>query len=600
MWFIDNVERWSLEQSDLKALKIPFQIDEKLMAQGFLRLHLEINSTSNISGIPDDFLPMKLNVVFPSDYPFFRPMVYAQEINLSRHQNIIDKNLCLLPRQSSYWLPETTLAEYLKEQLPKVLILGMITDPKLLKDNPDEQAEPISEYFSSVPNAPIIFDTTIFDNIETVTQPIQLLGYIKLGLPSEAEVPSRMLGLECYDKNEKFIGKLPNITETIFRSTQSACIYRLAEAPPFGNSNEDYIWLNKILTQNREKIHKLKHPITLKKGNTIDNVIGITFPEEHIPGELSWGWLFFVSGTIVQQKVKGKRAFTQAYNYYAKVNRINIDELSFRIPTLKPLAEKSIAIFGLGALGAPSVIEFAKNGIRQIRIIDFDIVDAGTIVRWPLGISVAGMFKTDALERFVNDNYPYVEVQKFIYTIGAVEARKGDLTEADLSQIISLQEILKDVSMVYDATAETGISHFLSEEARKHSIPFVCIYGTQGVWGGAIMRSIPNATEGCWMCFQHGLSDGTYPLPPANDKGNIQTTGCGDISFTGTSFELGNIISAGVRLAVSTLCLDSNGYQNFETDIGILSLIDENEKPIFPKWTTHELARHSKCPYCNR
>lgn len=600
MWFIDNAERWELELSAMIALGISFQIDEELKAQGFLRLTLEITSNSNLPEIPNEFLPLKLNAIFPPTYPFFRPMVFAPHINLPRHQNIIDKNLCLLPRSSTYWLPETTLADFLKEQLPKVLIHGMITDPKLLIANPDEQAEPISEYYRVEFNAPIILDTSIFDKIKTIDSSIQLLGSVKLGFPSEAEVPSRMLALECFDNTEKSIGKLPDIPENIFRFRQTGSIYRTSEAPPHGNPEEDYKWLNNLLTKENKKIKKFKHNVILKNGDTINNVIGITFPEEHILGQSSWGWLFLVSGTFALRNTKNKKASPQPYRYYAKVNRINTEELSFRIPTLKPLADKSVAVFGLGALGAPSAIEFAKNGIRQIRIIDFDIVNAGTMVRWPIGISAAGMYKTDALERFINDNYPYVDVKKYRYTVGGMEVGTGNITPDALSQMISLDQILSDVSMIYDATAESGISHFLSQEAKQRNIPFLSIYGTQGVWGGAVMRSIPNTTQGCWMCFQYGLHEGIYPTPPANQNGAIQAAGCGDISFTGTSFELDNIMSAGIRLAVSTLCLNADGYQNIEADIGILSLVDKNEEPIFPKWTSHQLMKHPKCPYCNK
>lgn len=597
MWFIKQSKRWDLEQTALNDLGISFQIDEELMAQGFLRLDLEITLDSDLPGIPENFLPIKLNVTFPSTYPFFRPMIYATEINLPRHQNVIDKNLCLLPRLSSYWLPETTLAEYLKEQLPKVLIQGTITDPELLASNPNEQAEPVSEYYRVEHNAPVIIDTSKFDEIKTIDASIQFLGSIRLGFPSEAQVPSRMLALECFDKTGKSIGKLPDVTENIFRFRQTGGIYRISEPPPTGDPQEDYNWLNNLLEVKKEKIKKFKHTITLKNGDTVSNVIGITFPEEHTAGLFSWGWLFLVSGTFAS---KGKKARPQSYKYFARVNRINFDELSFRIPTLKPLISKSVAVFGLGALGAPSVIEFAKNGIGQIKIIDFDIVNAGTTVRWPLGISVVGMLKTDALEHFLNNNYPYVEVKKYKYTIGGNEIDIGNITPERLSNIISMDEILSDVSMIYDATAESGITHFLSEEARKRIIPFLSIYGTQGVWGGAIMRSIPNITEGCWMCFQYGLHDGTYHTPPANYNGRIQAPGCGDISFIGTSFELNNIVNAGVRLAVSTLCLDTTGYQNIEADIGILSLVDENEKPIFPKWISYQLIKHSECPYCNK
>ncbi|KGO95111.1 ThiF family adenylyltransferase [Flavobacterium subsaxonicum] len=602
MWYIDNPDRWVREQHDLQVNNIAFDIDEELKKQGILRLNLEITEQSNFALIPNEFLPIKLTAVFPSSYPYFRPEIYAEEINLPRHQNIIDKNLCLLPRLSSYWMPQSTLVEYLKEQLPKVLTEGVIIDSDILKANADEQAEPVSEYYPSINNASIIFDTTVFDTVVVANHPVELIGKIKLGIPLNAEVPTRMVALESFDLKGDSLGKLPEEISTIFPSRMTGFVYRLKERPPYGDANKDYNWLIKLIDfEKKDKFLKANRPVTLKKGHTIENVVGITFPEEHVPGSISWGWLFIITVTQPLEKKQNGRNVSIANRgtYYSKVNRISLNELNFRNPSLKLLSGKKVVVFGLGALGAPSVIEFAKNGIGEITLIDFDTISAGTIVRWPLGVMYAGMFKTDALERFLNENYPYIKINKFNYRVGIPEVGIRKLP-IDLSNLPSIEEIISGASLIYDATAETGVSHYLSEEAKKRDISFLSIYGTPGVWGGVVMRYIPKLTKGCWMCFQYALKNGDIPHPPTNLNGNVQAVGCGDITFTGTSFELDNIVSAGVRLAIGTICKLESGYADMPGDIGILSLIDDHGNPIFPKWTTHQLTKHPDCPYCNK
>jgi hypothetical protein len=595
MWFIQQAERWKSEQEALQLLGISFQVDEELKAQGFLRLDLEITEHSAIANIPAEFLPIKLSASFPYSYPYFRPMVYAPDLDLPRHQNRMDKNLCLLPRSPSYWLPQTTLAAFLEEQLPKVLVQGMITDPEQLQELADEQAEPVSEYYQVQLNSPVIIDTAGFDSIQTEDHNIHYLGQIKFGFELERKIPNRILALECRNAEKNMLHSMPTCLENTFKSSQHGPVYRISQPPPFGDPEKDYQWLTELLAADGQRIKKFDSSIRLKDGSTITNVVALTFPEEHEPGIISHGWLFLVLGASANAKVRTISSF----KYYARPSRLNNSELSFRIPKLRPLAQKSIAVFGLGALGAPSVIEFAKNGIKEIRLIDFDIVDAGTTVRWPLGLSAAGLLKTDALERFLQDNYPFVQVRKFRYTIGGAVPAVGILTKEQLSLIGSLDEMIDGVSMIYDATAEAGISHFLSQEAKNREIPYLCVYGTQGVWGGAVMRTGLGITEGCWMCFQYGLFDGTYPSPPVDSNGSIQTAGCGDISFTGASFELSNIVSSGVRLAISTLCSDEEGYENMNADIGILALVDDNQNPILPHWSSHQLAIHPQCPYCN-
>lgn len=590
-WFDINPERWDREQKTLKETNIDFQIDLEAKARGILHLYVTITKESKLV-VSEKFLPIKLTATFPSAYPYFRPEVCAPDLSLPRHQNIVAKNLCLLPRETVNWLPETTLANYITEQLPKVLTEGEITDPDVLMFNNDEQAEPVSVYYPNEVGASIIFNPEPFDLLlKSSNKKAEQLGTVNIGIPEAATAPTRMAVLESFDNSKQSLGKLPDAVNDIFLPRITGSIYRLQDRPPNANASEDYKWLISLLDEQKEKLLKPRNSITLKKGSTVENVIGLTFPEEHSPGRFSSGWLFIVVISAPTQKIIQKRIvpFKEKRLYYANANRINTNELSFRIASLKPLADKKIAVFGLGALGAPSVLGFAKNGIKELRIIDYDIVNAGTTVRWPLGIKSAGMFKTQALKKFIDENYPFTNVLNYQFKVGGIDTPDNQ----------TLRNILDDVSLIYDATAEIGVNHFLSREAQNRKIPYICIFGTPGVWGGVAIRVVPNITEGCWMCFQYLLTDGMIPSPPTNRDGNIQAAGCGDISFTGASFELDNIVSTGVRLAVGTLCSFEAGYPNLNPDVGVLSLVDEYGNPKFPTWSGHKLTKHPNCPYCN-
>lgn len=600
MWYINDPIRWELEQESLRKLGIDYQVDEEVKTRNFLRLHLIINQETKIDGLPDAMLPLELVVFFPSAYPYFRPEVSAPNLTLARHQNILSKTLCLLPRPSGYWLPETTIGEYLAEQLPKVLKEGEITDKEALKANTDEQGEPVSDYYPAVDNAPVIMETNLFDSIPQNDQDIAFIGSIKLGLPKPAAVFSRMWAIESFDAEGALIGQLSGVLSGIFPARNLARLYRIKQRPPHGNPQKDYVWLVDQLRLKKADYLKHKHPIQLKNG-TVDEVIGLTFLEEHTAGQESWGWLFLVAVTLQKQVVQKKKAILipSKQFYYAKVNRMSKDEMAFRIPSLTPLANKTVAIFGIGALGGPLAVTLAKNGVGGLKLIDFDTVSAGTIVRWPLGATAVGMYKTEALGGFIKENYPYCEMHLHRFKIGASESYVTEGGSVALTHEQFVDEALRDVSMIVDAAAETGVSHFLSEEAKKRAIPFVSLYGTPGVWGGAVMRHLPGLTEGCWMCFQYALRDGLIPNPPTNRSGNIQAAGCGDISFTGTSFELDNIVSAGVRLVVSILSAPEHGYSDLNGDVGILSLVDDHGHNIFPRWSTYQLLKHPDCPYCH-
>jgi len=590
-WYEDLPERWEAEQSALREAKIEFTIDEEAKAQNLLRLQLRITEESKIPDLPEKYSVLTLIVNFPVEYPFLRPIVTAPDILLPRHQNPTGKNLCLLPRNTSYWTPGTTLAQHLTEQLSKALIKGEITDPDTIAGDTDEQAEPVSEYFPSLSS--IVFDPQFYQLKPLEQGKILELGRVKVGIPTGENFPCRMALIEAVDVKGNLLGKLPDQFNAIFPTTTIGYAYQLSKHPPNMDADKDLQWFHDEIKRAGIHLPAAKNEIKVKRGLTITNVIALTFPEEHIPGKEAWGWLFIVSFSgIVTENIRGKQVpKVIKSSYYIKANRMNTDELNFRNPSLRSLIDKKIAIIGLGALGAPSALEFAKNGIGELRLIDYDIVNAGTIVRWPLGITAIGLKKVDALQNTIQTNYPYTQVHTCNFRIGSVDDPNGSKC---------FDEILNGVSLIYDATAETGINQYLANEAERRGVPYISLYATPGVWGGVVMRVIPNETEGCWLCLQHSMDDGTMANPATNRDGNIQAAGCGDISFTGTSFELQNISSAGVRLAIATLCRHENSYPNSESDIGILSLVDDEGNPTFAKWSEYKLLKNESCLHCSK
>ena len=226
-----------------------------------------------------------------------------------------------------------------------------------------------------------------------------------------------------------------------------------------------------------------------------------------------------------------------------------------RIPELRPLRGSSVAVFGLGCVGAPSVLEFARAGVGELRFVDHDIIDPGTTVRWPLGIKYAGKEKVKVLREFIQANYPHTTIHEdhaLRHKLGAVRL-SGAKTELPSEKMV-VAEILEGVSLIYDATAEVGVNHYLSDYARTHNIPYLCVSATMGGWGGFVCRVRPNS-EGCWMCFRHAENDGVISTyPPHDEAGTVQPKGCSDPTFTGAGFDMAFVALTGVRVAISTLC----------------------------------------------
>ncbi|ARS35794.1 ThiF family adenylyltransferase [Pontibacter actiniarum] len=599
-WFEAKPHLLEKEVDALTAAGVEHKISSTAGSQGIMQIDLIIDEASSaVFSLPKEYAPIKLTAVFPDNYPFFRPEVYADGLVLPRHQNPFGKNLCLLPRSTAEWEPEWTLLTFLQSQLPKVLEKGSIEDPALLAEDPHEQAEPVSEYIAD-PFHPVVFDGSWAETIPDQGDDIVLLGRTLVGVPEMASFQTRMVVLETTNPSGKKVGQLPSSLNKHFQQKLQGTLLRLRERPSLENPLEDLKQLSK-LAESKGIYNLAQKPLYLKNGIRITHVIGLNFPEEVKPGVPGMGWLFLVAGVVQETKsLSGKkgRPSEKAIAYYAKALRAGERDLQVRVPRLRELKSKTIALVGLGSLGAPAAIEFARNQVGQLRILDYDVVEPGPTVRWPLGLASAGLLKTEAVKAFIDEHYPTTVVTPLDHKIGGVPPVHAQSKKPSEQQV--LEQLLDGASLLFDASAEVGVNHFLSEEAKRLGIPYVSIYATPGAWGGLTMRVVPGKTKGCWMCLQHAKTDNTVPVPIADPAGDIQTAGCGDLTFTGAGFDLQNVSLAGVRLAVATLCSgEEGGYPDMDWDVGVLNLADAEGRPVAPKWSTYTLDSHSKCDYCN-
>lgn len=282
--------------------------------------------------------------------------------------------------------------------------------------------------------------------------------------------------------------------------------------------------------------------------------------------------------------------------YFSRAGRAGSDDLLVRTPELRPLRDAKIAVLGAGCLGAPSILEFARAGVGELRILDPDIVDPATISRWPLGIETAGKPKVAVLAAFIQRNYPSCRVTAHVHRIGGV--RRHDL-ESPSDQDV-LNAMCSDASLIYDATAEVGVQRFLSELAATLELPYVCLDGAYGGWGGKILSVIPGRTEGCWSCYRWALHEGVIPYPPSDPAGEIQPLGCGEVTFTGAGFDMAQIALTAVRTAVSTLCGGrEDAYPATNWDVMTVAFRNEEGKVVPPRFQEYLLRKHPQCRSCN-
>ena len=505
-----------------------------------------------------------LRAEFPACYPFTRPMVYAEESTFKWHQNPYGKNLCLLGRTAENWLPTHTLARHLSEQMPKLIASNATSDQNIAAELEELQAEPFSTFLHYQPNSSMVL-------LHELPSSDRNKGpFLAACAPFDGALRGALLGLRD-DQNKQLISISDAvITAMQFTKQIHGKWYRLEARPRTANAKN-------ILDQ----IASI-HPEVRKRNWTTHRdkrfeVIGVLLPEED-------GWratgesMIFV---IVQaHNAPGGRKSETAE--FVRTFRAEPSTLSARVPEMVGLRDKRILLAGVGSLGAFCAIEFARNGIGRMNLVDGDFVEAGNSVRWQLGIASSGLPKVNALQNYIVANHPFTQVAVCPVDVGSEAYTLG--IEAQLHE---------GVDLVFDATAERGISYLLSERARALGIPYLGVTSTQGNWGGTVVTLRPERKSPCWVCLCKHLEDGSLQLPACGPEARVQVGGCASPTFTGAYMDSSEAALMAVRLAVSLL---ASGYPAYDWEYATVSLRETNGTAIPPRWSTASLTCHVDCP----
>jgi hypothetical protein len=223
-------------------------------------------------------------------------------------------------------------------------------------------------------------------------------------------------------------------------------------------------------------------------------------------------------------------------------------------------------------------------------LLDWDEVEAGNSVRWPLGLAAAGRPKTDALADFAAAHYPLTDTRATNHQLG-MPGRPGRERKI-------LTDIFAAADLIIGVTAEYGIHHLLTYLGAEAGKPQLYAWGQPGYWGGGVARVIPGQT-GCWYCLKRWHETGEIPPPPRDPAAPVQPRGCASPTTTGASFDLLPVVAQAARLAVQTLLRgEAEAYPDVDADVMIMSLRTQDGPLAAPNWVTYRLDRHLDCRYC--
>jgi molybdopterin/thiamine biosynthesis adenylyltransferase len=225
-------------------------------------------------------------------------------------------------------------------------------------------------------------------------------------------------------------------------------------------------------------------------------------------------------------------------------------ETAQRIPVnLNGLAEKGVAIIGLGSVGSKMALSLARMGVSRFLLVDEDVFLSENVCRNALDWLNLGEHKVDAVkEKLLN-----------IAAGVKVDTSKLNLTGQESPTALNgLLSKLEDYDLLIDATASSGVFNLLSAASKLYQKPLVWMEVYGGGIGGLIARSRPGFdpepqtmrriyAEYCLevsTSSSPGLSENMVNYEVEDVEGNILAASDADVS----------VISAhATRLAVDTV-----------------------------------------------
>lgn len=546
-----------------------------------------------------------LTVTYSDLHPYFRVEVTSRH-TFRTHQQPFQGNLCLIRGGTWNWNVDETAAQLIESQMPALIAdnltvddteapAGEVNDPAGRIPVAGAHVEPFVGYYTYAPRTAIRVDGDWVDLTEADS------GTLVVGLDQPPDLNAlRGAVLEVRDAAGNVIRQAhPQIVDGYpTRVTGRWC--RLEQRPERDEPQ--------CVLDSASKALSTVVPATTRVGEFELDFTGVVFTDGVRPDIEGDAWIFVVHAVgqrPPQRPTSGKggrrggRVAPERRRidpYLARAYRSGSRDMTERVPTLAPLRTKKIVMFGAGGVGAPSAIEFAKAGVGTLVIVESDLVEPGNAPRWVMGYQAAGLHKLDGLNQLIRWNWPYTRLELICWRLGL--ARSGPDQRPDWE---ALNDLLKGADLIYDATAEVGVSYFLSEVAKEFEIPHVVASATEGGWGGRVARFRPGVDTACWACLMHSEEDDPSLIPPSDPDPatrEVWPAGCTDPTFTGAGFDISAIATSGVRLATSMLCEDApSAYPPANWDVAMYEFRNGSET-LAGTATTHVLGQHSSCEPC--
>jgi hypothetical protein len=523
--------------------------------------------------------PVSLHAVYPDDFPHFPPHVTGPDLGYEHHYQHGGGAVCLLATGGRGWLPSRTLAWLLTEQWPKVVAAndgdGTAPDGSLIET---DQAEPWTAYVQTEHGPVVVLDSA------SDPPPGPGTGKAVFAVTRQEPLTAVVVSMSDEHGREIFNAGRINLSDATARP---AVWVHLDDVPL--TRDADSLWKAVVAQQPAVADEAWapspeRGPVNGKRDTTIGRqaqVVLVRVPEETARRQVGTGWI-----ALVRHRSQPRKPPSAPKAY--RVSRAGRTDLYRRAPEAAAIATKSILVVGTGGLGAAITLEIGKLAPAALALMDADMVDMATAVRFLGAFRYGGLPKVTALAQMVVDTQPYTRLAVHGLQLGRPRPPDGENT------LDVLDSAITNADIVIDATANLNAQQLLADRAREAGVCYLQAEATPGVWGGLIAL-YPPSSDLCWVCVQHHIDDQTIPPLPETTGPSVQPPGCLEPTYPGTGFDLAVIAAQTVRQAVSYLTDGPDGYGPPIDGVVTVALRDHDGRPVLPTWQHHDLDRHPAC-----
>ena len=178
-------------------------------------------------------------------------------------------------------------------------------------------------------------------------------------------------------------------------------------------------------------------------------------------------------------------------------------------PDAALLRNKTITVFGAGALGGHVALSLAESGVTRLRLVDGDNLLPENAVRHVAGRRFVGSPKPAVVAKVIHEHAPWTDVE---------EIPRSLTTPADVAEAIA------GVDLVVDATGTEATTQALCISGITHAIPVVsgALYR-----GGSVSRVRRQGFPADTPILQRTQGLGYVLIPPGrNDDKILPAVGC--------------------------------------------------------------------------